>query len=179
MIRWTRGTIRGFAALFLVGALLGCDQMPGMSSERPSPPTAEQMSGYFSFSGGQMDVAMTGNVARVTITLDPESYRRGGTTWARAIPYLFLFSPGARDAFQEHEGLGGIRVLTRHPGGDVMAQALLERGAMSSRDWTRGINTAAEARRHATERPGLMMDMVRWGEDHTDFEYNPEYIDTN
>ncbi|TVP75535.1 MAG: hypothetical protein EA352_08085 [Gemmatimonadales bacterium] len=165
--------------LLLVAAATGCDQIPQPGQDRPDPPTAEEMAGYYSFGGGELDVTMSGNVARVTVTLDPETYRMGGTTWARAIPYLFLFTSGTRDAFREHEGLGGVRVRTRHPGGDIMAEALLERGALSERNWIRAINQAGEARREATQRPGLMMDVIRWGEDHTDFQYNPEYIDTN
>lgn len=165
--------------LGVLGAASGCDQLPQLGQERADPPTAEEMAGYFSFSGGEIDVTMSGNVARVTVTLDPESYRAGGTTWARAIPYLFLFTVSTRDAFREHPGLGGVRVRTRHPGGDIMAEALLERGALSDRNWTRAINQAGEARQEATQRPGLMMNVIRWGEDHTDFQYNPEYIDTN
>jgi hypothetical protein len=57
-----------------------------------------------------------------------------------------------------------------------MAQALLSGAAMGDRDWRRALAIAQSARREGTERPGRMRDLVDWGEDHTEFEYNPRYV---
>lgn len=161
------------AALFMV--LAGC-QPPGRS-DLPPPPSAADVRPYYAY-GGELEVQITGNVARVEVVVDPAPYARGGDLWAKGMPYLFLFSPGTRDALNDFPGLGGVRLVTRHPNGDVMAEALLIRGTLNDYSWRQALNVAAQARRDATERPGRMRDLVQWGEDHTEFEYNPRYIST-
>ncbi len=180
-LRRIRRTLPAGASLLLAGALLGntgC-QPPGQA-EIPPPPPAETLaeSGYWSYNGG-VEVEITGNVARVTIQVDPTPFVGGGDLWAKGLPYLFLFSPGTREAMADHPGLGGVRVVITHPGGDTMAQALLSRGTLNDHSWPRALSVAATARRDATERPGRMRDLVQWGEDHTEFEYNPMYIGSN
>jgi hypothetical protein len=159
-------------------ALVAC-QPPGRS-EAPPPPTAAELAeaGHWSYADG-VRVEVTGNVARVSITVDPAPYARGGDLWAKGLPYLFLFSQGTKDALDGNPGLGGVRVRAMHPGGDVMSEALLSRGALNDFSWRQALNIAAQARRDATERPGRMRDLVRWGEDHTEFEYNPRYISSS
>jgi hypothetical protein len=166
--------IRGFiatASLLLLVILPGCDRE---GPERPVP-SAEELAGHWEYSGA-LSVEVSGNVAQISVTIDPADYARGGDLWAKALPYIFIFSPGTRDAFREHPGLGGVRVMTRHPGGDIMAQAMLERGTLTEATWRRALNVAGRARREGTERPGYMSDLVRFGEDNTDFQYNPSYI---
>ncbi|MEX2532097.1 MAG: hypothetical protein WD960_15135 [Gemmatimonadota bacterium] len=157
-----------FLALALV---IGCQ--PGQ--EEHPPPAAEEVEPHFTFAGG-VSIEISGNVARVTVPFDPEEYARGGDLWAKAMPYIFLFSPGSRDAFEAHPGLAGIRVLSQHPNGDIIAEALLSRGNLNQLTWQRAINIAGAARQEGTDRPGTMQTLVEWGEDHTDFEYNPDYI---
>ena len=127
---------------------------------------------------GDLSVEMSGNVAQVTVTLDPAQYRRGGDLWAKAFPYIFIFSGGTRDAFDENPGLGGVRVLAAHPNGEIISQALLSREVLNELTWNRALRISQEARQEGTERPSTMQDLVRWGEDHTEFEYNPTYIGT-
>jgi hypothetical protein len=162
-------------ALGLGWSLSGCDAPGG--SELPPPPSPDELagSGYWSYAGG-VEIGLTGNVARVSITVDPAPYARGGDLWAKGLPYLFLFSQGTKDALDQHPGLGGVRIVTLHPGGDVMSEALLSRGALNAYQWREALNIAGQARRDATERPGRMRDLVRWGEEHAEFEYNPRYI---
>lgn len=159
------------AALFLL--LAGC-QGPDRG-ELPPPPSAVEVRPYYAYTG-ELEVQITGNVARVEVVVDPAPYTRGGDLWAKGMPYLFLFSQGTRDALNDFPGLGGVRLVTLHPNGDVMAEALLTRGTLNDYSWRQALNVAAQARRDATERPGRMRDLVRWGEDHTEFEYNPRYI---
>jgi hypothetical protein len=159
------------AALFML--LAGC-QAPDRS-DLPPPPSAADVRPYYAYTG-EMEVQITGNVARVEVVVDPAPYARGGDLWAKGMPYLFLFSQGTRDALNDFPGLGGVRIATLHPNGDIMAEALLTRGTLNDYSWRQALNVAAQARRDATERPGRMRDLVRWGEDHTEFEYNPRYI---
>jgi hypothetical protein len=164
-----RGLIAPVCFLFVL--LSGCDRG---EPDRPTP-AAEELVRHWEYAG-PLTVEVSGNVAQISVTIDPADYARGGDLWAKAFPYIFIFSPGTREAFREHPGLGGVRVMTRHPGGDIMAQAMLERGTLTEVTWTRALNVAGRARREGTERPGYMSDLVRFGEDHTEFQYNPSYI---
>ncbi len=158
------------AALAL--ALAGCET--GDAADHP-PPSAAEVEALYQYAGG-LQVQMSGNVAQVTVTFNPDDYLRGGNLWAKAFPYIFLFSPASRDAFAEHPGLGGIRVVAQHPNGDLVAQALLDRASLNEITWRRAINIAGRARQEGTQRPNYMQELVRWGEDNTDFEYNTRYI---
>ncbi len=161
--------------LLLVSAsallLLGCERE---DVEHPVP-AASTIAEYYVWEGG-VSAQISGNVAQVSVTVEPDQYRRGGDLWAKAFPYLFLFSPGTRDALSDHPGLGGVRIVARHPNGDAISQALLSRGTLTPVTWNRALRIARDARQEGTERPGRVQDLVRWGEDHTDFEYNPSYI---
>jgi hypothetical protein len=157
----------------LTAAAVGCEV--GSRSQIPDPPAAAELRGYYTWQGG-VEIEITGNVARVTVVVDPAPYERGGDLWLKGLPYLFLFSQGTKDALDEHPGLGGVRVVTRHPNGDVIAQALLDREGMTEYRWRQALHLAGRARQEATERPGRMRDLVEWGEDWTEFEYNSRYI---
>jgi len=75
----------------------------------------------------------------------------------------------------EHPELAGVRVVTRVERGPEVARALLMRNELSGVLWRRSLNIAGRARLEGTERPTLLEDLVRWGEEHTEFEYNPRY----
>jgi hypothetical protein len=161
-------------ALFLSAlGLVGCDALS--RPEAHAAPAAEEVRPHLAY-GGEISVEMSGNVAQVTVVVDPQPYRRGGDLWAKATPYLYLFSSSTRDAFEANPGLGGMRVIIQHPNGDWMAQALLSREVLSEAGWRQALNLSGVARRDGTERPGRMQDLVRWGEDRTEFQYNPDYI---
>ncbi|TVP43953.1 MAG: hypothetical protein EA350_12635, partial [Gemmatimonadales bacterium] len=149
------------ATLAVAGAVAGCDA-PGRG-DLPAPPGADDVRPFYTY-GGDFDVEIVGNVARVTFTVDPAPFERGGDLWAKGTPYLFLFSQGTKDALDTFPGLGGVRVVTVHPGGDVMAEALLVRGRLNDYTWRQALNVAGQARRDATTRPGRMRDLVEWGE---------------
>ena len=160
-----------------VTIVLALALLAGCQTEQVDYPTpsAEEIEPHFAFAGG-VSVAISGNVAQVTVPFDPEEYALGGDLWAKAMPYIFLFSPGSRDAFDEHPGLGGVRVISQHPNGETIAEALLSRGTLNQVTWQRAISIAGTAREEGTDRPGTMQTLVQWGEEHTDFEYNPDYI---
>jgi hypothetical protein len=152
-------------------------RLPGAGpGRRPPPPAADELEGLLELCRG-VEVEITGNVARVSLVVDPAPFAGGGDLWAKgfALPLPLLAGDEGRPRCP-FPGLGGVRVVTVHPGGDVMAEALLSRGTLNDYTWRRALNVAAQARRDATERPGRMRDLVQWGEDHTEFEYNPRYI---
>jgi len=169
-----RPSLRVSALSVLFGGLalltVGC--VPPVDLSLPSPSTVEE---FYEYSGG-LAAHLNGNVAQVTVTVDQDEFRRGGATWARAFPYIFLFSSATQALLQEYPGLGGVRVIVRYGDGTIVSQALLEQGTMNPGEWSRAIAIAGLARAEGTERPGYMRDLVLWGEDHTTFDYNPAYI---
>jgi hypothetical protein len=167
---------RSFHAVVLLLAAFSVSAC-GSDSELPGPPSPSQVAAYYDYTG-EISVEMSGNVAQVIVRIDRDDFRAGGEVWAKASPYIFLFSPGTRQAFADHPGLGGVRVIVRYGDGTLVAQALLERGELTEGAWTRALNVAGQARTQGSERPGFMRDLVRWGEDHTTFQYNPDYIST-
>lgn len=150
----------------------------GCGDSEPVVPTAEQVREHYTYGAGELEVEMSGNVARVTVTQPWSQIRRGGSLWARVGPYIFLFSEQTRDAFEAYSGLAGVRVVTRTPGGTTIAEALMSRDALNDLTWQRALNIAGKARTQATQRPSYLEDLIRWGEDHTvEYEYNPEFVD--
>jgi len=139
-------------------------------------PTAEQIETYFSSVGGLADVEINGNVALIVVRQSADQLRRGGTLWAKVGPYVYLFSDETHQLFLDHSGLAGVRVITKTSGGATIANALLRRDELTDILWRRGLNIAGQARRDGTERITLMEDLIEWGEDHTDFEYNERYV---
>jgi len=156
-------------ALALVPAIAGCrEEVPQVV------PTAEEVEALYS-STSRLSVEMNGNVAEVTVVQDAQQLRRGGSLWARVGPYIYLFSDATQDAFTQFGGLAAVRVITTAPGGSEVARATLLRGTLNELTWRRALNISGLARRDGTEQLTLLEDLIRWGEDHTEFEYNPRY----
>jgi hypothetical protein len=163
-----RNAIAATAALL---PLLGC--LP--DGEAPPPPSAGEVRSHYAYEGS-LDVEMSGNVAQISVTIDRDQFLMGGALWAKAAPYIFLFSPSTREALETLPGLGGVRIIVNYENGAMVGQALLERSTLNSVGWDRALNVAGLARTQGTQSPGYMRDLVSWGEDHTEFQYNPEYI---
>lgn len=150
----------------------------GASACAPEPlvvPTAEEVESYFAYSG-QLSAEMSGNVAVITVSQDSRQLRRGGVLWAKVGPYVVLFSQETKQLFEDYSGLAAVRVVTKAPGDRTVAEALLARDTLNDLTWRRALNVAGHARTGGTERPSLLDELVRWGEDHTEFEYNPRYV---
>jgi hypothetical protein len=101
--------------------------------------------------------------------------RRGGTLWAKVGPYVFLFTEESQALFRDHAGVQGIRVTTRNSAGRMVATALLRRGALTEVQWQRALNIAGRARKDGTAQMTLLEDLVDWGEEHTEFEYDTRF----
>jgi hypothetical protein len=52
---------------------------------------------------------------------------------------------------------------------------LLRRDELNSVTWREANQRVAKARLEGTRRPGHLEALVRYGEDHTEFEYAPRY----
>lgn len=139
-------------------------------------PTAEQAKSYYQSVADLKDVELNGNVVVVVVRQPAEQLRRGGSLWARVGPYIYLFSDETEQLFEDYDGLAGVRVITETDNGATIANALLARDALSDVLWRRSLNIAGQARRDGTERITLIEDLIRWGEDHTEFEYSPRYV---
>ncbi len=159
-----------WVALALVaGVVAGCAEPPDLSL-----PTDAQVAEYFSASRVE-SAEVTGNVAQIVVMQDGDQLRRGGSLWAQVGPYIFLFSAPTQKLFQDFGGLAGVRVVTKVGRAEV-ARALLPRTALNDLTWRRALNVSGQARRDGTERIPLLEDLIDFGEDHTDFTYNPRYV---
>lgn len=138
-------------------------------------PTSEQVRSYYESVADLEDVEINGNVAVVMVVQSAEQLRRGGTLWAKVGPYVYLFSDETRRLFEDFPGLAGVRVITETSSGTTVGSALLARDELTDVLWRRALNVAGQARRDGTERITLIEDLIDWGEDHTEFEYNERY----
>lgn len=165
----TKRIIPTVLALFSGAVLAACGEGADLTL-----PTADDIESSYEYSGG-LEADISGNVAVLTVDQSPDHLRRGGIMWAKVGPYVFLFSEETRTLFDAYPGLAGVRVVTRVPGGSEVASAVLARDAMSDVQWRRALNIAGQARRDGTRSVTLLENLIRWGEDHTDFEYNPAF----
>lgn len=169
---WTRrgtGDLVGLALLAMAGAA-GCEKPPA----EPIP-DADTVAGYYSYEG-ELEARISGNVAEVVATQPAAQLERGGALWARVGPYFFLFTEATYQLLEDYPGLAGVRVVTRAEGGGEVARALLLRSSLTGVQWRRALNIAGRARVDGTDKPGLLEQLVRWGEDHTEFTYSPRYV---
>jgi len=162
-----RGTSR-CAPFLMLAALAACQP----ARDLPLP-DADQVVSYYEYDG-DLQAEIAGNVAVLTVEQSAQQLRTGGTLWAKVGPYVFLFSDETRQLFLDYAGLAGVRVVTRVGDAEV-ANALLARDELTGVLWRRSLNIAGRARRDGTSRMTLLEDLVEWGEDHTDFAYNPRY----
>lgn len=169
MMRTTAGpwTLRTAAALLLGAA--ACGEAP--SAALPEP---ETLAAYYAYDGS-VSSRLNGNVAEILVSQPTQQLRRGGALWARVGPYVILFSEATQRLLEENPGVAGVRIITHVEDGPEVARALLVRGELSGVQWRRALNIAGRARLEGTERPTLLEDLVQWGEEHTEFEYNPRY----
>lgn len=150
------------------GLAMGC-------AEELVVPTAAQVDSLYTIQQAH-ELEMSGNVVELTVFQSSDQLRRGGTLWARVGPYIFLFSEPTRLAFQRYSGLAAVRVITRDPSGNEVARATLASHELNQITWPRALNVAGLARRDGTQRVSLLEDLIRFGEEHTEFEYSSRYV---
>lgn len=163
--------VRRMGAWLLVAGLLTA----GCAGERErSLPTEVALEGLY---GESADVRLNGNVVDVRVRQDPAQLRRGGDLWAKVGPYIFLFSPQTREVFQQYDGVAAVRVRTFSGDDREVARAMLRRDALTAVTWQEAHTRVSRARLEGTDNPGHLAALVRYGEDHTEFEYDPRFVE--
>jgi hypothetical protein len=165
---------RALALLLVAAALTACDRvLPPRTAA--GVPDIEDARRTYADHGITAEFRYSGNVLELVVQQSSDQLRRGGQLWARVGPYIYLFSPATRELFEAHTGLAGVRVVTMSDGREV-ARALLVRDALNEIGWRRSRAVLAEALDQGTERPSTMDRLVQFGEQTTQFEYNPEFV---
>lgn len=167
---------------FPISALLGLALtslvLQGCGEEGPAVlPSASEVESYYLYPQG-LEASVDEAVVEIEAVQPKRHLERGGRIWARSGPYILLFSEETRSLFRDYPDLTGVQVTTVTPDGTPIARARLHRDALSGTLWRRSMNIAGRARRGGTERPALLEDLVRWGEEYTDYEYAPRFQET-
>lgn len=171
MSEWRLTRRSGVTTLAAVTLLGGCVK------KDLALPTGREIEAHYKY-GGRLKAKLNGNVAEVTVVQPSSQITRGGVLWAKVGPYILLFSADTQSLFKDYPGLAGVQVVTELAGGREIARALLTRKELSDLQWRRALNIAGKARLNGTKRPSLLDDLVRWGEEHTRYEYNERYTST-
>lgn len=161
------------ALLAAVTASAGCDA--GGREDGPALPTESALADLYGTTRATAD--LNGNVVDVRVRQDPTQLERGGRLWAKVGPYIYLFSPQTQELFARWPGVAAVRVRTVVGEGEWVAEATLRRDALNAITWKDARRVVARARTEGTDKPGLMEDLVDYGEDRTDFRYNPDYVE--
>ena len=152
-------------ALATIGA---CDR-----PEELRLPTEADLAGLY---GEGPKVILNGNVVDVEVYQPADQLRRGGATWAKVGPYIYLFSPQTQDIFASWSGVGGVRVTTTDGRGRMVARAILPQGTLNSVTWPRAVNLVGKARLEGTSRPSYILDLIEYGEETAEHEYSTRYV---
>ncbi len=162
------------ACVFVFG---GCDQVREfLGQDAPVAPEAEAVAVHYADYQGVKDVSVSGNVVVVTVEQPFQQLDRGGSLWARVGPFVFLMTPSTRAVFEEFPGVAAVRVVTVLPNGEEVARAMLRRDAMSDTRWRRTLNILGHALQEGGENPRKLEELTEWGEQYTEFSYNPENV---
>lgn len=155
----------------------GCDEVREfVDPSAPPPPAAEEVEPFYDSSGGVDSVRVNGNVVVIHVEQPYQQIQRGGSLWARVGPFVYLMSPSTRSVFEAFPGVAGVRVVTHLPDGTEVARAMLRRDAMSDVLWRRSLNILGTALEGGRENPRKLELLTEWGEERTEFRYNPDYV---
>ncbi|MEX0892719.1 MAG: hypothetical protein WEB88_11150 [Gemmatimonadota bacterium] len=167
---------RSIIGLLAVFALLpACEWVTPDRPDLTLPPVDSVRAVYAREGMATQEIDFNGNVVEITVQQRPDDLQRGGSLWARVGPYIYLFTPGTRELFLRWEGIAGVRVITQ-VGGREVARALLLRTELEDQLWHRSLNLVGRAMQEGTVRPSRLEELVRWGEERTEYEYNPEFV---
>jgi hypothetical protein len=168
MIRWC-------APLAFAVALSACDRILPGRADLTLPPIQDVRAIYLRTGLANARYAYNGNVVELTVPQAFDQLRRGGSLWAHVGPYIYLFTPATREVFDRWDGIAAVRVITITPDGEEIARARLGRARLNDVRWARALNILGHALQEGTARPTRIEDLVHWGEEYTDYRYNPAY----
>ncbi len=154
-----------------VAGLIMAIGAPACAGEEERLPTEDELSGLY---GPDAELRLNGNVVDVRVAQDPAQIRRGGALWGRVGPFIFLFSPQTEELFDRFPAVAAVRVQT-YADGSRLAEAMLRRDELNSVTWLEANQKVAKARLEGTRQPAHLEALVRYGEDHTEFEYAPRF----
>ena len=124
----------------------------------------------------EMSFRVRGNIVEITVNQPLHQVSRGGRLWAKVGPYIYLFTEETESLLKSYPGVSGVRVITQTSRRkNEVARAFLRRNALNALTWKRAKNISGKARRDGTQRPASLEDLVKWGEDHTEFQYRSEF----
>lgn len=167
-----RGSLRSRAfTVLLAGTVIALAACAG--SDELRLPADSDLTGLY---GEGPTVSLNGNVVDVEVYQSGDQLRRGGATWAKVGPFIYLFSPQTKDVFESWSGVGGVRVTTVDGRGRMVARAMLPRSTLNSLTWPRAINLVAKARLEGTQRPSYILDLIEYGEETAEYEYSTRYV---
>lgn len=173
-MKWNRVAGAMVACVFVFG---GCDQASELlDRSAPAPPAPDSVEPYYAQHRGINEVRVSGNVVELHVSQPYQQLDRGGSLWARVGPFIYLMTPSTRAVFDDFPGVAAVRVVTHLPDGDEVARAMLRRDELSDILWRRTLNILGHALREGRENPRRLEELTEWGEDHTEFRYNPEYV---
>jgi hypothetical protein len=115
-------------------------------------------------------------VVEIRIEQPYQQLTRGGSLWARVGPFVYLLTPATRQVFQDFPGVAAVRVVTELPDGDEVARAMLRRDTFGEVRWRRTLNLLGHALKDGQEHPRRLEQLTDWGEAHTEYRYNPDYV---
>ena len=156
-------------AMSLVLGLPGCEEI------NLALPSESEAAAHYANSS-DLTVHVNGNVVELAVEQPIRQVRRGGSLWAKVGPYIYLFSDQTEALLREYPGLSGVRAITRTHDDTEVARAFLHRDSLNELTWRRARNIAGKARVDGTRRPVLLEELVEWGQDHTEFDYNKEFV---
>ncbi len=166
-----RTIIKGLAMSLILG-ISGCE----VETNLVLPSESEAGAHYAGSS--DLTVRVSGNIVEVTVDQPLGQVRRGGSLWAKVGPYIYLFTDETEALLRAYPAVSGVRVITRTGRDDVeVARAFLHRGSLNELTWRRARNIAGRARTEGTQRPVLLEDLVKWGQDHTEYDYSSEFVE--
>ena len=137
-------------------------------AREPLLPESDSVAAWF---GAGTEVRLSGNVVEIRGEIDPEYLRRGGEIWKRSGPYFYLFNVHIRDLLLAYPDLAAVRAIAVGPDGAELARAMLHRDELSEIQWKEALARASLAQTQGTDRPRLIEELIRYGEDHTEFRY--------
>lgn len=166
---------RGAAGVCLLLAALAAVAPLACGSDEASLPTVRQVEARYPYQG-KLEAKIPVSTVELRVYQPADHLRRGGDLWAKVGPYVLLFSEETRVLFEDFLGVSAVRAVTLTPSGNEVARATLPRDALNDLTWRRALAIASRARVEGTDRPSRLEALVRWGEDHTQFEYSRRYV---
>ena len=161
--------IRGWVAAMAIAVLsVGC----AGGADEPVMPAAAEVQGSY---GASVEPDISGNLVRVHVPM-LSGFERGGTLWARSGPYFYLFTTATRDLLSAYPDIAAVEVVARTSDGEEVARARLLRSTLNAITWPHAIAYASQAQAEGTESPRFVDRLVRYGEDNTEYEYDPDFV---